>query len=173
MYSKQVGKYNKCHIQTHTSLYDFSFDFLIFSDLLSYENNQEFIFKAQLQSPFLLLYSLHIRKLWCVFFLNAFLEENKGVHKLEARTAIRQSLWLEKNNYPEARLLRASSTTQPPVKIGQKKEALRVTQHNERTPAILTSLDITEHNYQLKQLLVAYICGFLLVCFHHFLFCKA
>lgn len=54
----------------------------------------------------------------CVW--NAFLEENKGVHKLAARTAIRQSLWLEKNNYPEAGLLRASSTTQPSLKMKKK-----------------------------------------------------
>lgn len=51
-------------------------------------------------------------------FWNAFLEENKGVHKLVAKAAIRQSLWLEKNNYPEAGLLWASSTTQPPVTGG-------------------------------------------------------
>lgn len=56
-------------------------------------------------------------------FWNAFLEENKGVHKLAARTAIRQSPWLEKNNYPEAGLLRASSTTQPPVKMKRKKQS--------------------------------------------------
>lgn len=47
MYSRRVEKYNKCHIRAHTSLYDFPFDFLIFSDLLSYENNQELIFKVR------------------------------------------------------------------------------------------------------------------------------
>lgn len=35
--------YNKCHIHGHASLKYVLFDFLIFSDLLSYENNKESI----------------------------------------------------------------------------------------------------------------------------------
>lgn len=108
--------YNKCHIHGHASLKYFPFDFLIFSDLLSYKIIRNLFLSGA--ACVLLLYSLHIRiRLMC--FWNSFLEENKGVHKLAARTAIRQSLWLEKNNYPG--LFRACTTTQPPVKAKRKR----------------------------------------------------
>lgn len=106
--------------------------------------------------PACLCYILYISEcVWCVFW-NVFLEENKGVHKLAARTAIRQSQWLEKNNYTEAGLLRASSTTQPHVNthrkranVGNKKNKNKTTtQQNKHI--VLTSRDISEHNYQLK-----------------------
>lgn len=85
------------------------------------------------------------------FFFNAFLEENKGVHKLAARTAIRQPLWLEKNNYPEAGLLWASSTTQLQVKRkGKRGNADNKKRKRKKKHISLTTRDITEHNYQLR-----------------------
>lgn len=47
----------KCHIHGYASLKDFSFGLLIFPDLLSYENNKEFIFK-QLQPVFFFFFTI-------------------------------------------------------------------------------------------------------------------
>lgn len=63
----------KCHIHGYASLKDFSFGLLIFPDLLSYENNKEFIFK-QLQPVFFFFfyYILYISEIvWCVFEISS------------------------------------------------------------------------------------------------------
>lgn len=122
MYSSQWKKnththYNKSHIHGHASLKDFPYDLLIFFDLLSYENRNLFL-SGYSTCSFTIFFTY--QKSFDVFW-NFFLEENKDVHKLVARTAIRQSLWLEKNNYPHAGLFRVCSTTQPTVKIKKKR----------------------------------------------------
>ena len=110
-----------------------------------------FLSGCSLCSFFCILYISEI--VWCVFW-NAFLEENKGVHKLAARTAIRQSQWLEKNNYPEAGLLRVSSTTDSTAAKVKRKNGRahdnKINKSKLKKHIILTSMGITEHDYYLK-----------------------
>lgn len=61
---------------------------LISSNLLSYKIIRNLFLSGCSLCAFALLFTY--QKLFDVFFLNVFLDENKGVHKLAARTAIRQ-----------------------------------------------------------------------------------
>lgn len=76
MYSSRGKNYNKCHIHAYTSLCDFPFDFLIFFDLLSYENNKEFIFK-QAQPAFFAIFFTY-QKSFDVFFEMCSLKKTKA-----------------------------------------------------------------------------------------------